>query len=181
MLDRERPQRRVDAWAEDAWERCGLPPSSAPSPDWEKCYIRLGDCPPNERSYNERDGCYESGVSVFAGFRTPAGRFLIDLQESVPLAATWLSIRERPAFVALGEVVGTGLCGEPCLREPKLDPIGPGRHVGSMVALPDWFKAWVRDNARRNGVERRRRGALRERRRQTAQAAAALWGRPSCW
>lgn len=91
-------------------------------PDAE-IYIRFGDIPENERSYNTADDCYEDGVSVYASEITSvppesdaAGMF-------VPVGSKTLQIlmlAQRDTYLVKGSHVGTGVDGEPLLRDVEI-------------------------------------------------------------
>jgi hypothetical protein len=86
-------------------------------------YIRFGDIPEDERSYNSADDCYEDGVSVYAAEiesvpaeSDAAGMF-------VPVGSKTLQIimlAQRDTYLVTGERVGTGVDGEPLLRDVEV-------------------------------------------------------------
>lgn len=82
-------------------------------------YIRFGDIPENEQSYNKADDCYEDGVSVYKAeiMSVPpesdaAGMF-------VPIGSKTLQIlmlAQRETYLVTGNKVGIGNDGEPLLQ-----------------------------------------------------------------
>jgi len=79
----------------------------------KKGYIRFGKCPKGGRSLNHRDQTFEAGVSVFeAEFVGKDYRLL----SNDYLFATYLGVKDRPAYRVYGETVGTGSDGEPVLK-----------------------------------------------------------------
>lgn len=82
----------------------------------EKGFIRFGDCPKNGKSFNYRDNIPEKGVSVFeAEFVNKEYRVIL----TPVLEATYLLVKNRPAYRLYGEVVGTGADGEPVIKVSK--------------------------------------------------------------
>jgi len=87
-------------------------------------YVRFGDIPDDERSYNSTDECYEDGVSVYAAEieSVPAesdanGMF-------VPVGSKTLQIlmlAHRDTYLVTGDRVGTGVDGEPVLRNVEIE------------------------------------------------------------
>lgn len=83
-------------------------------------YIRFGDIPEDERSYNHTDDCHEDGVSVYAAevesvpaASDAAGMF-------VPVGSKTLQIlmlAQRDTYLVTGDEVGHGVDGEPLLRD----------------------------------------------------------------
>lgn len=86
-------------------------------------YIRFGDIPENERSFNHTDNCHEDGVSVYAaevaavpaesdapGMFVPVGQ---KLQQIIMLA-------QRDTYLVTGDEVGRGVDGEPVLRDVEI-------------------------------------------------------------
>jgi hypothetical protein len=82
-------------------------------------YVRFGDIPDDERSWNSTDGCYEDGVSVYdaevesvppesdaAGMFVPVG----------PKTLQILMLAHRNTYLVTGDRVGMGVDGEPVLR-----------------------------------------------------------------
>jgi hypothetical protein len=100
-------------------------------------YVRFGDIPDDERSWNATDDCYEDGVSVYAAQieSVPAesdanGMF-------VPVGSKTLQIlmlAQRDTYLVTGDRVGTGVDGEPLLRDVEI--------VGE-VERGDEASAWV--------------------------------------
>lgn len=81
----------------------------------EKGFIRFGDVPEDEKSYNYRDGFYEKGVSVYNALFYPDGKYEIIPENDIQVFGS-ISFGSRPAFRVWGDVVGTGSDGEPLLR-----------------------------------------------------------------
>lgn len=89
----------------------------APSDD---VYVRFGDIPEDERSYNSTDDCYEDGVSVYAAeiSSVPAASDAAGM--FVPVGSKTLQIMllaQRDTYLVTGDEVGTGVDGEPLLRD----------------------------------------------------------------
>lgn len=89
----------------------------------EDVYIRFGDIPEDERSYNHTDECYEDGVSVYAAEieSVPAGSDAAGM--FVPVGSKTLQIlmlAQRDTYLVRGERVGTGVDGEPVLRDVEI-------------------------------------------------------------
>lgn len=93
---------------------------SLPVDTEQDIYIRFGDLPDNERSYNSTQDQLEDGVSVYGAELESvppesgtAGMF-------VPVGPTRLQIillAQRDTYLVTGERVGTGADGEPLLRD----------------------------------------------------------------
>jgi len=86
-------------------------------------YIRFGDIPEGERSYNQTDDCYEDGVSVYAAEieSVPPGSDAPAM--FVPVGSKTLQIlmlAQRDTYLVTGERVGTGVDGEPLLRDVEI-------------------------------------------------------------
>jgi len=89
----------------------------------DEVYVRFGDIPEDERSYNHTDECYEDGVSVYAAevesvpsASDAAGMF-------VPVGSKTLQIlmlAHRDTYLVTGDRVGTGVDGEPLLRDVEI-------------------------------------------------------------
>ena len=86
-------------------------------------YVRFGDIPEGERSYNSTDECYEDGVSVYAaeiesvpaesdadGMFVPVGNKTLQI----------IMLAQRDTYLVTGERVGTGVDGEPLLRDVEI-------------------------------------------------------------
>ena len=86
-------------------------------------YIRFGDIPEDERSFNHTDDCYEDGVSVYsaevesvppesdaAGMFVPVGSKTLQI----------LMLAQRDTYLVAGDRVGTGVDGEPLLRDVEI-------------------------------------------------------------
>jgi hypothetical protein len=116
------------------WRRRRYPPRPTPDASWQPVYIRLGAAP---KEVPSQPPGYLKGMSCFRGFKTPGGRYLLDLEESVPLAAffVWATfVQNRSAYVVEGEEVGLGIG-----REPLLNPVtscSPVRTVELLGSLP---------------------------------------------
>ena len=79
-------------------------------------FIRFGDIPEDERSYDASNDCYEDGVSVY-GCEKVDGVF-------VPTGGQVLGamlIMHRGANLVTGERVGTGADGEPIIRNVEIE------------------------------------------------------------
>lgn len=81
----------------------------------EKGFIRFGDVPEDEKSYNYRDGFHENGVSVYNALFYPDGKYEILPENDIQVFGS-ISFSSRPVFRVWGDVVGTGSDGEPLLR-----------------------------------------------------------------
>jgi len=85
-------------------------------------YIRFGNIPEGERSWDNRNDCWEDGVSVYACERdttdtdAPEG-----VDEAYYLAGTMLqtvfALMTRDTYLVTGEQAGTGADGEPILKD----------------------------------------------------------------
>jgi len=86
-------------------------------------YVRFGDIPDDERSWNSTDECYEDGVSVYdaevesvppesdaAGMFVPVG----------PKTLQILMLAHRDTYLVTGDRVGMGVDGEPVLRNVEI-------------------------------------------------------------
>lgn len=82
----------------------------------QRGYIRFGKCPKDGLSINHRDKIPELGVSVFDAEFTDNQYRLIS---NDALYATYLSVKDRPAYRIYGDVVGTGSDGEPVIKVIK--------------------------------------------------------------
>jgi len=82
-------------------------------------YVRFGDIPDDERSYNSADDCYEDGVSVYdAAVESVPPESDADAM-FVPVGPKTLQIlmlAQRDTYLVTGDRVGTGVDGEPVLR-----------------------------------------------------------------
>ncbi len=101
-------------------------------------FVRFGDAPEGGRStaHNGRRGGLEPGVCVFRA-RREGGETVVDASESPLILAAFhmFSGAGRPAFYATGEEVGRGTAGEPCLKDPRLEPVEDGTRIG---VSEDW-------------------------------------------
>jgi len=104
-------------------------------------YVRFGDIPDGEQSYNSTDDCYEDGVSVYAAEvasvpaeSDAAGMF-------VPVGSKTLQIlllAHRDTYLVTGEEVGTGVDGEPLLRDVEIiATLQPGDKASAWVIEDD--------------------------------------------
>ena len=90
----------------------------------EKCYIRLGDIPSNEKSFNHLDKIYEDGVSTFRGIKY--NNCYVPIIEYPDKAGTILPLQamfdycKKPTYIVTGEEVGLGSDGEPLLRNVNI-------------------------------------------------------------
>lgn len=84
----------------------------------EKGFIRFGDIPKNEKSFNYRDGFHENGVSVYNALFYPDGKYEILPENDIQVFGS-ISYSGRPAYRVWGDVVGTGSDGEPLLRNVR--------------------------------------------------------------
>jgi hypothetical protein len=88
-------------------------------------YIRFGDIPKDERSeigtspniyaHSTRRSNKEKGVSVFDTARKGRRWNIVEVGNHESLAA--LLVQKRPAYLVTGRRVGTGIDGEPVLRD----------------------------------------------------------------
>lgn len=85
-------------------------------------FVRYGGLPPGGRSGNHRDQVREAGVSVFRARFASAGGWQVQLQSDAE-HATWLNVRDRPAYRVYGDVVGFGSDGEPVLRVTRTEQL----------------------------------------------------------
>jgi hypothetical protein len=89
-------------------------------------YIRFGDIPEDERSYDSRNDRQEAGVSVYACERDTTDEDApADIDEAYYLAGTMLQtvfgMLHRPVYLVSGERVGTGADGEPVIRDVEIE------------------------------------------------------------
>jgi len=100
-----------------------LDADSLPVDPNDDVYIRFGDIPENERSYNHTDDCYEDGVSVYdaeiesvpsasdaAGMFVPVGSKTLQI----------LMLAHRDTYLVTGDRIGTGVDGEPVLQDVEI-------------------------------------------------------------
>jgi len=100
-------------------------------------FVRFGLSPEGGRSTkHHRRGSLEPGVCVFRA-RREGGALILDVSESPVVLAEFhiFSNAGRPAFYATGEEVGFGSGGEPCLRNPRLEPVEEGTRI---VVSGEW-------------------------------------------
>lgn len=86
-------------------------------------YVRFGDLPENERSYNNTDDCYEDGVSVYAAEVESVPQESDAAGMFVPVGSKTLQIimlAQRDTYLVTGDEVGTGVDGEPLLRDVEI-------------------------------------------------------------
>jgi hypothetical protein len=82
-------------------------------------YIRFGDVPDDERSYDHADDRSEAGVSAFAcsvSGAPPDTPHAAVFHPTGPQVLGVLLLMNRPTYLLTGEEVGTGADGEPLLR-----------------------------------------------------------------
>nr|DAV18300.1 MAG TPA: hypothetical protein [Caudoviricetes sp.] len=77
-------------------------------------YLRLGEIPTNESSYNFLTKCQEAGVSVFE--YVDSKPVLSNLQ----LVDSFSGRNDHKAYVVTGDVVGVGFDGEPLLKNVNI-------------------------------------------------------------
>lgn len=94
-------------------------------------FVRFGRLPDGGLSANHRRGTLEEGVSVYRGWETPDGDYVVDLRGVD--AVTPRALRGRPAYEAEGALVGWGEDGEPVIEDVVLRPIS------STAAIHVWF------------------------------------------
>lgn len=85
----------------------------------ERGFIRFGKCPENGHSINHRDNIPEAGISVFEAEFCQGGKEY-RLLSNTYLYATYLTVKDRPAYRVYGEVIGTGADGESVLKVSKV-------------------------------------------------------------
>jgi hypothetical protein len=92
------------------------------SPD-NDIYIRFGEIPENERSYNHTDDRYEDGVSVYSAEiesvppESSASAMFVPVG---PKVLQILLLAQRDTYLVTGTEVGTGVDGEPLLQDVTL-------------------------------------------------------------
>jgi hypothetical protein len=83
--------------------------------DEDDLYIRFGDTPEGEQSYDSRNDKLEDGVSVYDAYKNdddvwmPTGNMI----------QTVLVLATRDTYLVTGDKVGTGADGEPLLKNVK--------------------------------------------------------------
>ncbi|MFC5135506.1 MULTISPECIES: hypothetical protein [Haloferacaceae] len=104
-------------------------------------YIRFGDIPDDERSYNHTDDCYEDGVSVYAAEIESVPPASEAPAMFVPIGSKTLQIlmlAQRDTYLVTGERVGTGVDGEPLLRNVEIvSELGRGDEASGWVIVGD--------------------------------------------
>jgi hypothetical protein len=86
-------------------------------------YVRFGDIPDDERSYNSTDECYEDGVSVYDAEvesvppESDAGGMFVPVG---PKTLQILMLAQRDTYLVTGDRVGMGVDGEPVLRNVEI-------------------------------------------------------------
>lgn len=113
------PQRR--SWLKahncDACEAAARDLKARVQAEGTLCYLRYGKPPAAGCSANSATGGTEAGVSAYAAYRLPGGRYVMDLDDC-ELSAIWLS--DRPVYVVTGTLLGEkGSDGEPLLTGVK--------------------------------------------------------------
>lgn len=86
-------------------------------------YIRFGDIPEGERSTNNIDGSKEEGVSVYAAELDRAPEDVDADVMYVPVGSKVqqvLLLLSRTTYLVTGDEVGTGVDGEPVLRNVEI-------------------------------------------------------------
>ena len=81
----------------------------------QNVYIRYGDIPASGRSRNYADGVLEKGVSVYRGKYLPETDEIMITPSHHYQEFGELFIKDRPAYIVVGEEVGIGSDGEPLL------------------------------------------------------------------
>lgn len=100
-------------------------------------YIRFGDVPEDGRSYNNTDDCYEDGVSVYDAeiesvpSASDAGAMFVPIG---PKTLQIILLAHRPTYLVTGNKVGTGVDGEPLLRDVE---------IVSELERGDEAKGWI--------------------------------------
>jgi hypothetical protein len=105
-------------------------------------YIRFGNIPEGERSYDNRNDCLEDGVSVYACERDATDEDAPEgVDEAYYLAGTMLqtvfSLMTRDTYLVTGEQVGTGADGEPVIRDVE---------VVANLRTPEGVGGWIVDD-----------------------------------
>lgn len=127
------------------WIAEGLPLCQPPKGDWTPCYLRFGKPPPGGRSFDYVRQTYEVGVSVFRGYITSAGEYLVDLDNRVSVSSDYLGVRNRAAYVVCGYPVGVGSCGDTLVVVEGFEPVPRGVTVRPTIELPKWFVRRLED------------------------------------
>jgi hypothetical protein len=94
-------------------------------------FVRFGVAPPDERSYNHRDGYYEQGVSAYRAHRVGARTYYLDLADTDAASALFIANNGAAFYEVSGDEIGEGADGEPLLRNvtatrvknPKIEAI----------------------------------------------------------
>ncbi|MDP8952527.1 MAG: HD domain-containing protein, partial [Actinomycetota bacterium] len=129
-----------------------------PDPSWRPCYLRFGDLPPGNRSFGAGATVsglfgtapvgFERGVSVFKGYETPEGNYLIDFEgNEAALSFGYLTYNRdtgqcwgggRPLYEVEGREMDTrGQSGEPLLTDiTRCEPIPAGAALGTTTPIP---------------------------------------------
>jgi len=105
-------------------------------------YIRFGNTPEGERSYDNRNDRLEDGVSVYACERDATDEDAPEgVDEAYYLAGTMLqtvfSLMHRDTYLVTGEQVGTGADGEPVIRDVE---------VVANLRTPEGVGGWIVDD-----------------------------------
>jgi len=83
-------------------------------------YIRFGDIPDDERSWNSTEECYEDGVSVYPAeieSVPPESNADAMFLPSGPKTLQIFFLAFRDTYLVTGDRVGTGIDGEPVLQD----------------------------------------------------------------
>jgi hypothetical protein len=89
----------------------------------QELYVRFGDIPEDERSWNSTDECYEDGVSVYDAEVASVPSDSDAHAMFVPVGPKTLQIlmlAQRDTYLVTGDRVGTGVDGEPVLRNVEI-------------------------------------------------------------
>jgi len=96
-----------------------LDTGALPTDTEQDLYVRFGDIPDDERSYNHTDECHEDGVSVYDAAvesvppESDANAMFVPVG---PKTLQILMLAQRDTYLVTGDRVGTGVDGEPVLR-----------------------------------------------------------------
>ncbi len=97
-------------------------------------YLRSGFLP-DWRSYNQRDKCYEGGVSVFDAWETPTGDYVVDTKRGDRDTLISQALQDRPWLIVSGKETGVGGDGEPLLSDVRVIKRVPRRT--RIYAMPE--------------------------------------------
>ena len=91
-------------------------------------YIRFGNIPQGERSYNYRDEFLEAGLSCIKYFKKGRSHF-VDVS-GISAAFFLGGFHERNAFIIEGKQISTGSDGEPVVRKVRImERIKKGKRI----------------------------------------------------